>query len=287
MNIKVDYICTMKTTKLHTIISILILAAIASWGLAAQAATPVSPESALKLIELKPRNEAKTSLLQLLNSTATTGSKPYKAVVTAMEEMLSEPTWDFHNEELFALLVEHAATASCLSDNDKVRYKALLEVTRKNAPGSMACDIAYETLDGSRHKMSDITSTYTLIYFNDPECLSCAKVKERLDTCSTLKNMVQAGRLTVVGIYPYDNVDEWKMEPMPEYIVNGWDHEQQVDGNATYDLMTMPLFYLLDREKRVILKNEASLNRILKVMSQLNGLDNSDIESKLNATFNR
>ena len=55
----------------------------------------------------------------------------------------------------------------------------------------------------------------------------------------------------------------------------------------TYDLMTMPMFYLLDRDKRVILKNEASLNRVLKVMGKLKGMGNSDIEAKLDAAWGK
>ena len=185
------------------------------------------------------------------------------------------------------MLIEHASSASCLNERERMRPTSLLEVVRKNAPGSVANDINYETLDGTRHKMSDISTPYTLIYFNDPECLSCAKVKERLDTTTLLKNMVSDSTLTVVGIYTLDNVEEWKLEPFPDYIINGWDFEQKVEGEQTYDLMTLPMFYLLDREKRVILKNEASLNRVLKVMGTLKGMEDSSIEAKLDAIWKR
>ena len=167
-----------------------------------------------------------------------------------------------------------------------MRPEMLLEIVRKNAPGTEANDIEYETIDGVRGKVSEIASPYTLIYFNDPECLSCAKVKERLDTCTTLRNMVQDSLITVIGIYPYDNVTEWHLEPFPSYVVNGWDCSQAVENEQNYDLMTMPMFYLLDAEKRVILKNEASLNRVLKVINRLKGMVDSDIESKLDAVFN-
>ncbi len=244
-----------------------------------------TPDRVLAAIEAMPRQQSFTEMTKWLDANAQAGSKQYKALISSLEEMLSEPTWDYHNEELFALMIEHAAVASCLSDNDRMRPKLLLEVVRKNAPGDIACDIDYETLDGSRGKLSDISTPYTLIYFNDPECLSCAKVKERLDTCTTLQNIVSDSTLTVIGIYPYENVEEWRMEPFPSYIINGWDFEQKVDGELHYDLMTMPLFYLLDRDKRVILKNEASLNKVLRALGKLKGMENSDIEAKLDAVF--
>lgn len=244
-----------------------------------------TPDQTLAAIEAMPRDKAISEMTKWLDATSQTGNKEYKKLITSLEEMLSEPTWDYHNEELFALVMEHAATASCLSDNERLRPKMMLEVTRKNVPGTIAHDIDYETLDGSHGKLSEISTPYTLIYFNDPECLSCFKVKERLDTCATLKSMVGSNKLTVIGIYPYDNVEEWHLEPFPEYIINGWDYKQEVESQQTYDLMTMPLFYLLDRDKRVILKNEASLNRVIRAMNALKGMEDSDIETKLDAVF--
>ncbi len=257
---------------------------VTSGSLKAQNATP---DKMLATIEAMPRQAAKSEMSRWLDATAQTGSKQYKTLIASLEEMLSEPTWDYHNEELFALAMEHAANGSCLTENERMRPKAMLEVVRKNKPGCIANDIDYETHDGSHHKLSDISTPYTLIYFNDPECLSCAKVKERLDTCATLKDMVNDSILTVLGIYPLDNVEEWKLDPMPTYIINGWDWEQKVDGEQSYDLMTMPMFYLLDHEKRVILKNEASLNRTLKALSKLKGIEDGDIETKLDAVWKK
>ena len=274
----------MKIVKYQTIILTIVVIAMSTW-LGAKAQPLVSADKRTASIEALPRPDAIEQLKQWLDVTSQTSGKQYKTLIASLEEMLSEPTWDSHNEELLALVIEHASTAACLSDNERLRPKAMLEVVRKNATGKVATDIGYETPDGNRHKMSEINTPYTLIYFNDPECLSCAKVKERLDTCNTLKSMVADSTLTVLGIYPLDNVEEWKQEYMPGYIENGWDYEQQVDGEQSYDLMTMPMFYLLDSDKRVILKNEASLNRVLKVMKRLKGMEDSDIEAKLDAAW--
>lgn len=239
-----------------------------------------NPKSLAHIITM-PRFEALHAFSTYLDIINKQSNKSYLKTFSVFEEMLSEPTWDYHNEELFTLLVEHASTASCLSKNERLRPKSMLDIVRKNTPGKEANDINYETIDGSRHHLDEITTPYTLIYFNDPECMSCEKVKERLDTCTTLKNMVSDSILTVVGIYPYDNVDEWKQEYFPSYIINGWDYEQKVDGEQTYDLMTMPLFYLLDHDKRVVLKNEASLNRVLRVLTHVKGRTYDDINSLL------
>lgn len=242
-------------------------------------------QKALANIITMPRNESISALNTYLNLNCKNYPQKHKKLLSIFEEMLSEPTWDYHNEELFRVLVEHASTAYCLNNNERLRPKAMLDVVHKNAPGQVANDINYETSDGSQNRLNEISTPYTLIFFNDPECFSCSKVKDRLDTCTILKNMVCDSMLTVIGIYPYNNLEEWKLEPMPEYIINGWDYEQKIEEEQTYDLMTMPLFYLLDRDKRVILKNEASLNSVLRVLTRLKGRDYNDIEEILDDTW--
>ena len=278
------YICNVKHFTFYIKFIVLLAALVLKASLAC--AQNVTPDKTVASIESMPRSQAFAAMDNWLEVTDKKGAKEYKKLIASLEEMLSEPTWDCHNEELFVRVIEHAAAASCLSESDRMRPQMLLDIVHKNAPGTEANDIEYETLDGLRGKVSEIASPYTLIYFNDPECLSCAKVKERLDTCTTLRNMVQDSLITVIGIYPYDNVAEWHSEPFPSYVVNGWDCSQAVENEQTYDLMTMPMFYLLDAEKRVILKNEASLNRVLKVINRLKGMVDSDIESKLDAVFN-
>lgn len=282
----IDYICSMKINGIN--IKKVILAIVAPLVIAcgAMAQREVGSPTILSGIIAKPRFDAPNALKSYLDLKCKDGSKAYLNTFSVFEEMLSEPTWDYHNEELFTILVEHASTAYCLNENERMRPKAMLEIVHKNAPGTVANDIDYETIDGSKHQLSNIATPYTLIYFNDPECFSCEKVKQRLDTCSILKDMVSDSTLTVVGIYPYDNVDEWRQESFPTYIINGWDYKQKVDGEATYDLMTMPLFYLLDRDKHVILKNEASLNCVLRVLTHIKGKSYTTIDQLLNDTWN-
>ena len=127
-------------------------------------AQTTTPDKTLATIEAMPRTKAKAEMEKWLDATAQTGRKQYKALIASLEEMLSEPTWDYHNEELFAKVMEHASTASCLSDNERLRPKSMLEVVRKNAPGTVANEINYETLDGTHHKLSDISTLHFDIF---------------------------------------------------------------------------------------------------------------------------
>ena len=173
-----------------------------------------------------------------------------KAVLQALEQAedtFGNPQSTAHDEAKYVEVLRAVCDSELLSETDKMRPKLLLADALKNQIGTQATDIEYVTTDGSAHHIYDSTAPLTLIYFNDPDCESCEKVKNRLNTCTILKSMVAEKRLEIVGIYTLDD-------------------EQNIEQNETYSLPTLPLFYLLDSDKKVLLKGEASLNRVLRYL---------------------
>ena len=194
-----------------------------------------------------------------------------KAVIKSLETAeatLGNPSSPEHNEAAYLEVLQKATGSSFLDENDKLRPQLLLENALKNKIGAKATDIEYVLPDGTQKNVLDGNEKYTLIYFNDPDCEACAMVKERLDTCSILRNLAENGTLKVIGIYTMDNEKAWKEMHFPDYIENGWDKNQMIDSEETYVLPTMPLFYLLDFDKNVLLKNEPSLNNVLDYLSR-------------------
>ena len=184
----------------------------------------------------------------------------------------AEATWGNplspkHDEVKYVDILKAVCANEELSESDKLRPQLLLTDALKNQIGSQAADIEYVTADGSSHHLLDTTAPLLLIYFNDPECEACEAVKSRLDTCATLKNMVAEKRIEIIGIYTLDNEEAWKSAKFPSYMVNGWNSNQDIETNETYTLPTMPLFYLLDADKKVLLKAEASLNKVLHYLT--------------------
>lgn len=187
-------------------------------------------------------------------------------VLKQAEATWGNPLSPEHDEVKYVEILKSVCNSNELSEQDKLRPKLLLNDAMKNHIGSQAADIEYVTTDGTTHRLLDSDAPLLLIYFNDPECEACEAVKSRLDTCATLKNMVQEKNLDIVGIYTLDNEDAWKSATFPSYIVNGWNRHQDIDTHETYTLPTIPLFYLLDSDKKVLIKAEASLNRVLQFL---------------------
>lgn len=199
------------------------------------------------------------------SATFSSRSAALKALKQA-ETTWGNPLSPEHDEVKYVNILKAVCANKELSESDKLRPQLLLTDALKNQIGSQAADIEYVTTDGSSHHLLDSTTPLLLIYFNDPECEACEAVKSRLDTCETLKNMVAENRIKIIGIYTLDNEEAWKSAKFPTYIVNGWNSNQDIEINETYTLPTMPLFYLLNADKKVLLKAETSLNKVLRYL---------------------
>ncbi len=197
----------------------------------------------------------------------TAGFPDRKSALHALEQAertIGNPLSAEHDEVAYLNTLKSVCSSAVLSESDKLRPKVLLADALKNQIGSKASDIEYVTpsSDAPQHIYGS-HAPLTLIYFNDPDCEACEIVKSRLDTCTVLKGMVEDRKLQIIGIYTQNNEGLWRAAKFPSYIINGWDKNQQIENSETYTLPTLPLFYLLDADKKVLLKAEASLNKVI------------------------
>lgn len=64
--------------------------------------------------------------------------------------------------------------------------------------------------------------------------------------------------LTVLSIYPDANVDEWRkaLPTLPQkHWINSYDDGEHIINKRLYDLKAIPTLYLLDKDKKVVLKD--------------------------------
>lgn len=224
----------------------------------------------------------------ILNSTLKAmenDGKAYRKVVEFVERM-GDPADSLHNEVLYTEGLKNVVNSFVLSNSEKQRPKALLALAQKNAIGSMATDIEYATPDGKSNQL--LTSDkYKLVFFNDIDCDACAKVKEALAQSTALSDAVKGGLLQVVSIYTGSNEKAWKKSQLPAWVINGWDKKQQVEAAEAYVLSTTPLFYLLSRDGKVLLKNEPSLKRVESAIGRVLVSSNNDATALAKMLFNK
>ena len=107
-------------------------------------------------------------------------------------------------------------------------------------------------------RFDEIDAEYTLLYFYDPTCDECGRVKERLASTPIVGDMLQSGRLDVLSVSVAGDDEVWRRMDVPKGWTDGRDPGERLVRNAVYDLKAMPTLYLLDPEKRVLLKDASA-----------------------------
>ena len=217
---------------------------------------------------LEPTNAA--FLMEATMQALADNPKGYRQMMELAEKRFSDPADPIHNESLYLAVLKHATENFVLSAGEKEKQRLLMMGAQKNKIGSTAADFDYVTPDDKTvHHLKDLKADYILVYFNNPDCESCEAVKERLASNETVNKLVSEKKLIVLGIYPYDDQKLWKKAKYPKMMINGWNQSQQIEYAELYDLPTLPCFYLMDRNYKVLVKNEGSLNKVEAMLRKL------------------
>ena len=118
-----------------------------------------------------------------------------------------------------------------------------------------------------------IKSEYTILFFSNPGCPNCREVMESLQSLPGIDALIENKQLAVANIYPDEDLGEWikYSEIYPKNWLNGYDHMLAVNNTPLYNLRAIPSVYLLDKEKRVILK-DVPTDFLMQYLPQLFGL---------------
>lgn len=194
----------------------------------------------------------------------------YRQMMELAEKRFSDPADPIHNEGLYMAVLKHTAEKFVLSGAEREKQRLLFEGAKKNMVGTIAADFDFITpKDKTARHLKDLKADYILIYFNNPDCESCEKVKERLAGSEFINKLVNDQKLIVLAIYPYDDEKLWKKAKYPSMMINGWNESRNIEQLELYDLPTLPCFYLLDKDYKVFIKNEGSLNKVEAMLQNL------------------
>lgn len=191
-------------------------------------------------------------------------SAAYRRFCLLSEKYLYEPNSPMRNEDYYIAVLEQMIGSGRLTEWEKIRPMDRLKQACKNRPGMKAADFAYVTPKGEGGRMSGLKAEYTLLFFYDPDCSNCRKFEKVFEEMPAFVEMVEQGTLRVLAVYPDEDEAEWlvKSAHMPRGWIVGWDKAGDIRGRQLYDIRATPSLYLLDRQKRVILK-DASMAQLI------------------------
>lgn len=168
-----------------------------------------------------------------------------------------EPNSPLKNEDMFILFCQGVEQTLAVKLAMREKASFLRTMAEKNRVGQPATDFVFTLASGKQGKMYGLKAEYTLMFFYDPDCHTCSDIKQAMKQAAWLKEKVTAGQVKVLTIYPDEDVNLWRnrLGEMDAAWVNGYDKGQVLTLEQRYDLTSIPSFYLLDKDKKVVLKD--------------------------------
>lgn len=172
------------------------------------------------------------------------------------EHYLDNPNSPMRNEEYYILFLEELLNLSELPEAERIRCSYSLETAGKNRPGTIATDFAYTDRGGHRCTLHATQGEHLLLVFYDPSCSHCSEILDGLSKSSVISQLVSDKKLTVLAVYTEGDRRIWNntKASMPQRWIVAIDESGIVDTEL-YAIPAMPVIYLLDRDKSILLKD--------------------------------
>jgi hypothetical protein len=173
------------------------------------------------------------------------------------QHYLYEPNSPFRNDEFYIPFLEQVVNSSIIDDTHKIRPRYILNLAYKNRPGNKAEDLLYTMANGKQGTLYGIKSDYLLLMFYNPGCSECRNTMEMIQNSAKISLLIKNGTVKVLAIYPDKDIDKWRehLAEVPSNWLNAYEHSLRIREKEIYDVKAIPTLYLLDKDKKVILKD--------------------------------
>jgi hypothetical protein len=221
----------------------------------------------LPIIKSLPRDFAAKSIDGMFKK-----AQKEKAVFQGFAEMaekyLFDPNSPFRDDELYIVVLQSVLANPSLDEWERIRPEEQLRMELKNRVGTRATDFTYTLASGAQGKLYGIKAPYTLVFINNPGCPACRQTTEQIEATPYLQAMINDGTLVVLAFYPDEDLAAWRdhAQSMPASWINSYDKGLTMKKNELYDLKAIPTLYLLDADKKVMLRDETSVQRIAETL---------------------
>ena len=173
-----------------------------------------------------------------------------------------------YDEELYLMLVEELLKQPQLSlvQKEKLRYQQ--RMARKNRMGQLATDFSFVLRNGKRMTLGEVKADYVLLFLNDPECSACREVKKGMEQSAIVRQWVESRRMIMLSVCVEGKTPAWERLPLRTGWMDAYDEDRKLMEQDLYDLRNLPAVYLLDVQKKVLLKN-ATLDKLEQVLARI------------------
>lgn len=199
-----------------------------------------------------------------------TSSLVYLRMTDMVSSYLYDPNSPMRSEDYYLPFVKGLAESRFTSDDRRPGYVFESRMCALNMYGTAVPDFKFKDIRGRVHSLYGVKAEYTMLFFSNPGCQACKDIIDEIASRPYIDDMIADGRLAIVNVYIDGEVDKWKdYAPVyPDNWLNGYDHDQLINGGQLYYVRAIPSLYLLDSGKRTIYK-DAPVERVLQFFDEL------------------
>lgn len=207
----------------------------------------------LNHVPLETAQEAMRKTIERTN----VDKKVFTYITDLADKYLYDPNSPMRNEEFYIPVLDAMLDSPLLEEIEKVRPKTRRELAQKNRIGTKALNFNYTLASGAQGSLYQLQAEYILLFINNPGCHACTETIDALRNAPIINQLLEQKRLTVLSIYPDEELDEWRkhLNEFPQEWINGYDKKFAIKEQQLYDLKAIPTLYLLNKEKTVLLKD--------------------------------
>lgn len=181
----------------------------------------------------------------------------FSAVRGMAEKYLFEPESPLFCEEFFIPFLENFVKSPLLTEGEKARAQAQLEMAMKNRPGSCLPDFGLTLRDGTETSLHAVpTADEALLIFYNPGCENCEELIGDLQRNPRIQSRLSEGSMTILAVYSGDDRKLWEATAasLPEAWIVGYEPDT-LETEDLFDFRAFPTIYVIDKDKTVKIKD--------------------------------
>ena len=231
--------------------------------------TSLVPFKIKKYISLFDKNDPELDdvVKELLQKSAV-NPLMYQVVSDALYTIFHQSLYTNNNENIMIDILKNAKQQSFVPDWKKQSITQQILIYQKNKVGTQAANLNLKDFGDKEYLLNNVKSKYTILYFYDPECSNCSEITPKMKGWFYVDGPKNA---TILAIYINQDEQEWsnyiRENTYPPRWINLWDKNESDKMREKYWIESLPAIYVLDENKKVILKN-VNFKQLIKYFSK-------------------
>ena len=195
---------------------------------------------------------------------ADTASHVYLLMEEIVSRYLYDPNSPVRNEDLYLPYVEGLAASRFTREEARPGYVYEARMCALAPVGSVAPDFRFKDARGRTRRLHDVKARTILLFFSNPGCYACLDIINTLEAVPGIRDRIARGDFAVVNVYIDEDLAAWRAyEPnYPRDWLCGYDPDGLVRSDRIYNVRAIPSLYLLDGQKRILMK-DAPVERVV------------------------